>query len=189
MSPLLFILFRLSRRLLPITSALALATTQLLSMDHSGARPFDPRVFATSESPDGLAPGSFVPNFRLTDHTGTTRELYYESTTKAVVLVFTASGSPRRLQTASALRALRARWAATDVTLWQIDSNLAADRAALVAEQALFNNPTPVLLDEAQLVGQDECLPVLSQRLLPILADGVHGHGEEAKLHMMCVLG
>ncbi len=155
MSPLLLILFRLSRRLLPLTSALALAAPSLRSMDHSGARPFDPRVFATSESPDGLAPGSFVPNFRLTDHTGATRELYYESTTKAVVLVFTASGSPRSLQTASALRALRARWAATEVTLWQIDSNLAADRAALVAEQALFNNPTPVLLDEAQLVASE----------------------------------
>ena len=155
MSPLLHILFRLSRRLLPLTSALALAAPSLRSMDHSGARPFDPRVFATSESPDGLTPGSFVPNFRLTDHTGTTRELYYESTTKAVVLVFTASGSPRGVQTASALRALRARWAATDVTLWQIDSNLAADRAALVAEQTLFNNPTPVLLDEAQLVASE----------------------------------
>ena len=93
------------RRLLPLVPALALATSSLHAMDHSGARAFDPRVFATTASPDGLAPGSFVPNFRLTDHTGTTRELYYESTTKAIVLVFTASGSPRSVQTASALRA------------------------------------------------------------------------------------
>ena len=135
--------------------ALAAAASPLGAMDHSSARPFDPRVFAATETPGGLAPGSFVPNFRLTDHTGTSRELYYESTTKAVVLVFTATGGPRALQTASALRALRARFAAADVTLWQIDSNLAADRAAITAEQTLFNNPVPVLIDEAQLVASE----------------------------------
>jgi peroxiredoxin len=124
-------------------------------MDHSSARPFDPRVFAATEAPGGIPPGSFVPNFRLTDHTGATRELYYESTTKAIVLVFTSTGSPRALQTAAALRALRARFSAADVTLWQIDSNLAADRAVVAAEQTLFNNPTPVLLDDAQLVAAE----------------------------------
>jgi hypothetical protein len=45
-----------------------------------------------------------------------------------------------------------------------------------------------VTLDEAQLVGQDERLPVFTQRLLPILADGVHGHGEEAELHAKYLL-
>ena len=35
------------------------------------------------------------------------------------------------LQTASALRTLRARFPAGQVTVWQIDSNLAADRAVL----------------------------------------------------------
>ena len=134
---------------------LAAGASPVGAMDHSSARPFDPRVFAATETPGGLAPGSFVPNFRLTDHTGTTRELYYESTTKAVVLVFTATGHPRALPTASALRALRARFTAADVTLWQIDANLAADRAAITAEQTLFNNPVPVLIDEAQLVATE----------------------------------
>lgn len=103
----------------------------------------------------GIAPGGFVSNFRLTDHRGITRELYYESTAKAVVLVFTSSGSPRALQTASALRALRARFPANDVVIWQIESNPTISRATLAAEQTLFNNDTPVLLDEAQIVAAE----------------------------------
>ena len=45
-----------------------------------------------------------------------------------------------------------------------------------------------VTLDEAQLVGQDERLPVLTQRLLPILTNGVHGHGEKSELHAIYLL-
>ncbi|MCX6954473.1 MAG: redoxin domain-containing protein, partial [Verrucomicrobia bacterium] len=135
--------------------ALVRVPSPLAAMDHGGGRPFDPRVFAATEAPGGLPPGSFVPDFRLTDHTGTTRELYYESTTKAIVLVFTGTGHPRALQTASALRALRTRFNAATLTLWQIDSNLAADRAAVAAEQTLFNNDTPVLMDDAQIVAAE----------------------------------
>ena len=124
-------------------------------MDHASTRPFEVRVAAEAGLPGGLPAGAFVPDFRLTDHTGTTRELFYESTSKAVVLVFTANGSSRALQTASALRSLRARFAASDVTIWQIDSNLAADRTAILAEQTLFNNPTPVLIDDAQIVAAE----------------------------------
>ena len=142
-------------RLFPSLALFTLALAALRAMDHSSARPFDPRVFAVGETPGGLPPGSFVPNFRLTDHTGTTRELFYESTTKAVVLVFTGTGHPRALPTASALRALRARFTAANVTIWQIDSNLAADPAAIAREQTLFNNPTPVLLDDAQIVASE----------------------------------
>src|SRR5688572_19120713 len=117
--------------------------------------PLDVRAFAAAEAPGGLVPGAIVPNFRLTDHRGLTRELYYESTAKAVVLVFTASGSPRALQTASALRALRARFPASEVVIWQIDSNAGANRAVIAAEQTLFNNDTPVLLDPAQIVAAE----------------------------------
>lgn len=118
--------------------------------------PLDLRAFATAAAEgDGLAPGAMVPNFRLTDHNGRTRELYYESTAKAVVLVFTAANSPRALPTAAALRALRARFSASDVVVWQIDSTLGATRNVVAAEQTLANNDTPVLLDEAQLVASE----------------------------------
>ena len=118
---------------------------------------------ATAHEPDprpvvaaaAIAPGNFASNFRLTDHLGVTRELFYESTAKAIVLVFTGTGSPRAAQTASALRALRARHSAADVVLWQIDPGLGADRDAIAAEQTLHNNDTPVLVDRAQLVATE----------------------------------
>ncbi len=96
-----------------------------------------------------------MPNFRLTDHRGATRELHYDSTVRAVVLVFTGTGSPRALQTSASLRALRARYPANEVIIWQIDSSAGVTAAALAAEQALFNNDLPVLRDEAQLVASE----------------------------------
>jgi hypothetical protein len=105
--------------------------------------------------PDAIVPGGFVSNFRLTDHNGVTRELYYESTAKAIVLVFTGTGSPRATPTADALRALRSRFGANDVVLWQIDSNLGADRTTIAAEQVANNNTAPVLIDQAQVVAAE----------------------------------
>ena len=123
-------------------------------MNHAG-RPEDLRAFAAAETPGGPGPGDLVPNFRLTDHRGATRELHYDSTVRAVVLVFTGTGSPRALQTSASLRALRARYPANEVIIWQIDSSAAVTAAALAAEQALFNNELPVLRDEAQLVASE----------------------------------
>ena len=133
---------------------LLVACTALAAMDHPN-RPLDLRAFAAAESTSGLAPGALVPDFRLNDQRGITHELYYESTAKAIVLVFTRRGSSRALQTAAALRALRARFAASDVVIWQIDANAAARRATIAAEQVLYQNDTPVLIDEAQLVASE----------------------------------
>src|SRR5205814_8590731 len=140
-------------RLLPV---LLCCTTLAIAggMDHSSSPP-DLRAFATAETPGGPAPGAIVANFRLTDHRGATHELYYESGAKAIVLVFTGTGHPRALQTAAGLRALRARFSANDVVIWQIDSNAGATRAAISAEQTLFNNDTAVLLDDAQVVASE----------------------------------
>ncbi len=135
--------------------AVFLAAAVALRASHPGLPPPDLRAFAAADVPGGLAPGAVVPNFRLTDHRGVTRELYYESTAKAIVLVFTASGGSRALQTASALRAMRARFSASDVVIWQIDSNAGASRGAIAAEQILFNNDTPVLIDDAQIVAAE----------------------------------
>ncbi|MFM8617532.1 MAG: immunoglobulin domain-containing protein [Opitutaceae bacterium] len=154
----------------PTSLALALIlAAPLLAMNHAG-RPEDLRPFAAAETPGGPGPGDLVPNFRLTDHRGTTRELYYESTVRAVVLVFTGTGSPRAMQTAASLRALRARYAAADVIIWQIDSSAAVTAAALSAEQALFNNDLPVLRDEAQLVASE--LAVTRQTEAFVLSPG-----------------
>ncbi|MDP3073930.1 MAG: redoxin domain-containing protein, partial [Opitutaceae bacterium] len=130
-----------------------LASAPVFASPHAMA-PLDTRAFATAAS-GALVPGGIVPNFRLTDHRGVTRELYYDTTAKATVLVFTSAGSARAVQTAAALRALRARFSASDVIIWQIDSGAGTLRAAVAAEQTLTNNDTPVLLDDAQLVATE----------------------------------
>jgi peroxiredoxin len=117
--------------------------------------PLDLRPFAAADAATGLAPGALAPNFRLTDHQGLTRELNYESGAKAVVLIFTAADSPRAVANAAAFRAFRSRFSASEVVIWQIDSNLGAHAATLAAEQTLHQNPLPVLLDEAQLVATE----------------------------------
>ena len=124
------------------------------AMNHPSTGP-DIRAFAALEAAGGLAPGGGVPNFRLTDHRGVTRELYYEANAKVIVLVFTGAGQTRAVQTAATLRALRAKFSANDVVIWQIDANVAANRNLIVAEQTLVNNETPVLIDEAQLVATE----------------------------------
>ena len=145
------------------------AAVPLAAMNHAG-RPEDLRPFAAAETPGGPGPGALVPNFRLTDHRGSTRELSYESTAKAVVLVFTGTGSPRALRTSASLRALRARYPASEVVIWQVDSSAAAPAAAIAAEQALFNNDLPVLRDEAQLVASE--LGVTQQTEAFVLSPG-----------------
>ena len=139
-------------RLLAVSCLTVVALT-LRASPHPMA-PLDTRAFAAAE-PGAITAGGIVPNFRLTDHRGVTRELYYDTTAKATVLVFTTAGSPRAVQTAAALRALRARFSPSDVVIWQIDSNAGVTRAALAAEQLLTNNDTPALLDDAQLVATE----------------------------------
>ena len=143
---------RFPRPAFALLTLASLAAT--FAMPH-GNRPLDLRAFAGLDGVGGIAPGAAVPNFRLTDQRGVTRELFYESTAKAIVLVFTSGNHPRAAQTASALRALRTRFAASEVTIWQIDPSAGADRARLAAEQVLFNNDTPILLDDAQLVATE----------------------------------
>jgi hypothetical protein len=51
------------------------------------------------------------------------------------------------------LRALRAKYTSNRASvIWQIDANLGTARSAIAAHQTLFNNNTPVLIDEAQMV-------------------------------------
>ncbi len=142
------------RRLPLLAALLAALLSPLFAMPH-GSRPLDVNAFAGLDAAGSIAPGALVPNFRLTDHRGATHELFYESTAKAIVLVFTSTDHPRAAQTAAALRALRTRFTASDVVIWQVDPSAGASRARIAAEQILFNNDTPVLLDDAQLVATE----------------------------------
>ncbi|MEY4938541.1 MAG: hypothetical protein RIQ93_276 [Verrucomicrobiota bacterium] len=123
---------------------LALTTVRAHEGSHGSEQPAAP-----------LNPGGYVTDFKLTDHLGVTRDLYYQSGAKAIVLVFTGVDSPRAALTAAALRSLRQRFSAQDVVVWQIESNLGADRAAMAAAQAAAGSDIPVLIDDAQMVAAE----------------------------------
>ncbi len=143
-------------RVSPLTRSLAVSCSLVLGLAHAqGSVPDSPEPPRVRHAPGSIDPGGFVPNFRLNDHTGASRSLYYESNARAIVLVFTAQGSPGAYRTAESLRRLRARFPERDVVIWQVDSTPGASRSTLAAEQTLYENSIPVLLDEARLVARE----------------------------------
>jgi peroxiredoxin len=101
-----------------------------------------------------LAPGETVDNFRLTDHQGTTHELYYLSDMKAVVLLAQGNGCDVSRQAAASLQSLQAKYESQGVKFLAIDSNLpdSLEKVGKEAEQAGIK--LPILLDTTQLVGE-----------------------------------
>src|SRR5688572_22849370 len=99
-------------KLLGIASALALTSSQALA----------------------LSPGERVDNFRLLDHTGASRELYYLSDMKAVVLMAQGNGCEAVRKSVPELQALRDKYRAQGVELLMINSNLSDSRAAIEKE-------------------------------------------------------
>lgn len=94
-----------------------------------------------------------IDNFRLTDQQGASHELYYLSDMKAVVLLAQGTACEASQKAAAQLEGLRARYEPRGVTFLVLDSNLtdATSREAL-AKQAGVG--LPILMDEAQLVGE-----------------------------------
>ena len=94
-----------------------------------------------------------VPNFALLDDQGKNHELH-RADGRAVVLFFTGVGCPVARKSAGKLLELKKQFAG-DITVWLVDSELDADRAALrkeVEELGLGN--LPVLLDTKQALAQ-----------------------------------
>ena len=101
-----------------------------------------------------IAPGDVVDNFRLLDQNGKSHELYYSSDMKAVVLMVHGNGCPIVRQALPALREIREQYQAQGVEFLLLNSNLQDKRDAVAAEAKEFNVDFPILLDEAQLVGE-----------------------------------
>ena len=101
-----------------------------------------------------LNPGDRVDNFRLLDHTGASRELYYLSDMKAVVLVAQGNGCDVVRKSVPELQALRDKYRAQGVELLMINSNLADSRAAIEKEAKAQGIDLPILLDETQIIGE-----------------------------------
>jgi peroxiredoxin len=101
-----------------------------------------------------LAPGEVVDNFRLLDQNGKSHELYYSSDMKAVVLMVQGNGCPIVRQALPALREVRERYSAQGVEFLLINSNLQDKRDTVAAEAREFGIDFPILLDQAQLIGE-----------------------------------
>lgn len=101
-----------------------------------------------------IAPGEVVDNFRLLDQNGKSHELYYSSDMKAVVLMVHGNGCPIVRQALPALREIREQYQAQGVEFLLLNSNLQDKRDAVAAEAKEFNVDFPILLDEAQLIGE-----------------------------------
>jgi hypothetical protein len=109
-------------------------------------------ALALSGQAFALNPGDTVDDFRLIDHTGVSHELYYLSDMKAVVIMAQGNGCDVSKQSAAALETLRQKYQSHGVEFRMVNSNLKDTRESVVKE--MTGGTIPVLLDEAQLVGE-----------------------------------
>jgi len=98
-------------------------------------------------------PISIALDFRLIDHLGRSRELYY-NTNRAVVLLFTANGCAKIQEMIAAIKSLRDQFAPQGVLFWMIDSNPQDNRSNIVAEANALGIDLPILHDAARIVAQ-----------------------------------
>ena len=101
-----------------------------------------------------LEPGDRVDDFRLLDHEGGSRHLYYYGDAPAVVMMVQGNGCPIVRNAMPGFKALRDEFAPRGVEFLLLNANLQDDRAAIAREAEAFAIDLPVLLDDTQLVGE-----------------------------------
>jgi hypothetical protein len=97
-----------------------------------------------------LAPSDRVDNFRLMDQTGTSHHLYYFSDMDAVVMMVQDNSCAAVDSALPKYAALQKEFAGKNVQFMMINSSRSDDRASIAA----LGIATPILLDDAQLVGE-----------------------------------
>ena len=96
-------------------------------------------------------------DFRLIDHQGKSRSLYYYAnapTVKAFVLIFTGNSCTNVQQMVPTINRLRDQFAPQGVIFWMIDANSSDNRSNIVAEANALGLDLPILHDRAQLVAR-----------------------------------
>lgn len=111
-------------------------------------------TFCVARLASALSPGETVDNFRLLDHTGKSRQLYYLSDMKAVVLMAQGNGCDASRKAVPELEALRDKYKEQGVEFLLINSNLQDTRDQIVKEAAARNIHLPILMDDTQIVGE-----------------------------------
>ena len=103
-----------------------------------------------------LAPNR-ANNFRLTDHTGKSHELYYfwnDTRVNAFVLIFTANGCAELTNQLPVIRTLQQKYEPQGVKFWMINSSTNDTRASIAAEATRLGLNFPILHDRAQTIAR-----------------------------------
>jgi hypothetical protein len=95
-----------------------------------------------------------VDNFRLVDNNSKGHELFYYKNSAAIVVVSYDAASPFAAQAAAAVQAMKTAYAGKNVTFLMLDSNPADTEAGVTAAAKSAGFDVPVLIDDAQLVGE-----------------------------------
>jgi hypothetical protein len=101
-----------------------------------------------------VQPGDRIENFRLLDHQGNSRQLYYHSDARAVVIMVHGNGCPIVRNALPRLREIRDAYQDRGVEFLLLNANLQDDRARIIAEATAFDTDLPILLDETQIIGE-----------------------------------
>jgi hypothetical protein len=133
-------------------SLLSLTLTNPTYLWHDPAAALLTQRFYRAIKLDGPHSAPIAGNFRLLDHLGKSRELYYYSDASAIVLAFVGPECAQREQTLRAIKSLQEQFSAQGVIFWTIDSNPQRNRDELRTEATSLEIDFPVLQDKAQLV-------------------------------------
>ena len=98
-------------------------------------------------------------DFRLIDHLGRSRSLYYflnATNVRAFVLLFIGNDCGKVRELKATIDGLTTRFGTNGVTFWMVDSNSGVTRSNLLAESTSlnFSNNPPFLHDPAQIVAR-----------------------------------
>ncbi|MEZ5936755.1 MAG: hypothetical protein R3C52_00880 [Hyphomonadaceae bacterium] len=100
-----------------------------------------------------VTPAKKAENFRLVDQHAKSHELFYYKNSPAIVIVSYEPGSSYIAAAADALKSLNDTYAAKDVPVFLLSSS-EAGRKQILADMKGLGLDMPVLLDDAQLIGE-----------------------------------
>jgi hypothetical protein len=95
-----------------------------------------------------------VDNFRLLDHRGDAHELYYHKDASAVAIMIQGNGCPIVRNAIGDFQAVAEAYQDRGVRFLMLNANLQDNRDSIAREAEEFGITLPVLVDEAQLVGE-----------------------------------
>lgn len=95
-----------------------------------------------------------VDDFALLDQRGEYHQLYYLKDAPAIVIMVQGNGCPIVRAGLATFKAIRDAYSPRGVEFWMLNSNLQDDRDSIAAEANAFGIDIPVLVDEAQLIGE-----------------------------------